>query len=226
MQISIKKHLFGIHFCYTFAITPLTTNYSLTKTQFGMKKLILMAVMALATVSSFAQQAVGTFTIQPKIGLNLANLTNGDADIRAGVAAGVEFEYQVSDIFSLSAGALYSMQGCKNTIEGVDVTTKLDYINVPILANVYVVKGLAVKLGLQPGFNVSHKLSVAKGSTSGSTDIPGVKSVDLSIPVGLSYEYSNFVFDARYNFGVTKVADDADSKNSVFQFTLGYKFAL
>ena len=191
-----------------------------------MKKLFLMAVMALATVSSFAQQAVGTFTIQPKIGLNLANLTDSKADIRAGVAAGVEFEYQVSDIFSLSAGALYSMQGCKNTIEDVDVTTKLDYINVPILANVYVVKGLAVKLGLQPGFNVSHKLSVDKGSTSGSTDIPGVKSVDLSIPVGLSYEYSNFVFDARYNFGVTKVADDADSKNSVFQFTLGYKFAL
>lgn len=191
-----------------------------------MKKLILMAVMALATVSSFAQQAVGTFTIQPKIGLNLANLTDAEGDLRAGVAGGVEFEYQVSDIFSLSAGALYSMQGCKNTIQDVDVTTKLDYINVPILANVYVVKGLAVKLGLQPGFNVSHKLSVDKGSTSGSTDIPGVKSVDLSIPVGLSYEYSNFVFDARYNFGVTKVADDADSKNSVFQFTLGYKFAL
>ena len=191
-----------------------------------MKKLILMAVMALATVSSFAQQAVGTFTIQPKVGLNLANLTDADGDIRAGVAAGVEFEYQVSDIFSLSAGALYSMQGCKFTEDKVDYTSKLDYINVPIPANVYVVKGLADKLGLQPGFNVSHKLSVAKGSTSGSTDIPGVKSVDLSIPVGLSYEYSNFVFDARYNFGVTKVADDADSKNSVFQFTLGYKFAL
>ena len=191
-----------------------------------MKKLILMAVMALATVSSFAQHAVGTFTIQPKVGLNLANLTESEADLRVGLAAGAEFEYQVADIFSLSAGAIYSMQGCKNNIKGVDVTSKLDYINVPILANVYVVKGLAVKLGLQPGFNVSHKLSVAKGSTSGSTDIPGVKSVDLSIPVGLSYEYSNFVFDARYNFGVTKVADDADSKNSVFQFTLGYKFAL
>ena len=191
-----------------------------------MKKLFLMAVMALATVSSFAQHAVGTFTIQPKVGLNLANVTDGDGDIRVGAVAGAEFEYQISDIFSLSAGALYSMQGCKNNIEGVDVTTKLDYVNVPILANVYVVKGLAVKLGLQPGFNVSHKLSVDKGSTSGSTDIPGVKSVDLSIPVGLSYEYSNFVFDARYNFGVTKVADDADSKNSVFQFTLGYKFAL
>ena len=188
-----------------------------------MKKLFLMAVVMLASVASYAQHAVGSFTLQPKIGMNIADLTDADdSDVRIGLAAGAEFEYQVTDMISVSAGALYSMQGCKYD----DVTVKLDYINVPILANVYVVKGLAVKLGIQPGFNVSHKLSVAKGSTSGSTDIPGVKSVDLSIPVGLSYEYSNFVFDARYNFGVTKVADDADSKNSVFQFTLGYKFAL
>lgn len=191
-----------------------------------MKKLILMAVMALATVSSFAQHAVGTFTIQPKVGLNLANVTDGDGDIRVGAVAGAEFEYQISDIFSLSAGALYSMQGCKNNIEGVDVTTKLDYVNVPILANVYVTKGLAVKLGIQPGFNVTHKASVEKGSTSASTDISGVNSVDFSIPVGLSYEVNNFVIDARYNLGVNKIADEADSKNSVFQFTLGYKFAL
>lgn len=153
-----------------------------------MKKIFLMAAMALASVSSFAQQAVGTFTIQPKIGLNLANLTDGDADLRVGLAAGAEFEYQISDIFSLSAGALYSMQGStatgvdETTNAGVDVTTKLDYINVPILANVYVVKGLAVKLGIQPGFNVTHEVKVEKGSTSGTTDIPGIKSVDFSIP--------------------------------------------
>ena len=195
-----------------------------------MKKLILMAVMALATVSSFAQQAVGTFTIQPKVGLNLANVTNGDGDIRVGAVAGAEFEYQVSDIFSLSAGALYSMQGCKGevNVEGfdVDATVKLDYINVPILANVYVVKGLAVKLGIQPGFNVTHKASAKVEGVSASADLPGIKSVDFSIPVGLSYEFNNFVIDGRYNFGVTKIADYSDSKNSVFQFTLGYKFAL
>ena len=195
-----------------------------------MKKLILMAVMALATVSSFAQHAVGTFTIQPKVGLNLANVTKGDGDIRVGAVAGAEFEYQVSDIFSLSAGALYSMQGCKGevNVEGfdVDATVKLDYINIPILANVYVAKGLAVKLGIQPGFNVTHKMSAKQGSASGSVDFSGVKSVDFSIPVGLSYEFNNFVIDGRYNFGVTKFADGSDSKNSVFQFTLGYKFAL
>lgn len=191
-----------------------------------MKKIILMAVMALATVSSFAQHAVGTFTIQPKVGFNLANVTDGGNDIRVGAVAGAEFEYQISDIFSLSAGALYSMQGCKGDIEGTDATLKLDYINVPILANVYVTKGLAVKLGIQPGFNVTHKASAKVQGVSASVDISGINSVDFSIPVGLSYEINNFVIDARYNLGVNKIADEADSKNSVFQFTLGYKFAL
>lgn len=185
-----------------------------------------MAVMALATVSSFAQHRVGTVTIQPKVGLSLANVTKGDGDIRVGAVAGAEFEYQVSDIFSLSAGALYSMQGCKGEVEGYDATVKLDYLNVPILANVYVAKGLAVKLGIQPGFNVTSKASVEKSGTKVTTDLDGIESVDFSIPVGLSYEINNFVIDARYNLGVSKIMDGSDSKNSVFQFTLGYKFAL
>ena len=198
-----------------------------------MKKTFLLALMALFTsVASFAQQSVGSLTIQPKIGLNVANVSDGDGtDNRIGLALGAEFEYRLTPVFSLSAGALYSMQGCKGVVEvdegnSGEVAAKLDYINIPILANVYVTKGLAVKLGIQPGFNVTHKASAEKGGTKVSTDIPDVNSVDFSIPVGLSYEINNFVIDARYNLGVNKIADDADSKNSVFQFTLGYKFAL
>ena len=191
-----------------------------------MKKLFLMAVMALASVSSFAQHAVGTFSIQPKVGLSLANVTKGDGDIRVGAVAGAEFEYQVSDIFSLSAGALYSMQGCKGEVEGIDATVKLDYLNIPILANVSVAKGLAVKLGIQPGFNVTSKVSAENGGTKVSTELDGIESVDFSIPIGLSYEINNFVIDGRYNLGVSKIMDGSDSKNSVFQLTLGYKFAL
>ena len=37
---------------------------------------------------------------------------------------------------------------------------------------------------------------------------------DLSIPVGLSYEYKNFVLDGRYNFGVTNVAKGVNTKKS------------
>lgn len=193
-----------------------------------MKKLFIAAAMMMMSVASFAQNAVGQLTVQPKVGVNIASVTDGDdIDPRIGLAAGAELEYGVTDIVGISAGLMYSMQGYKYKELGVDCTMKLDYLNIPILANVYVAKGLAVKLGVQPGFKLSSKLKGEAGGASAEGDIDeGVKSFDLSIPVGLSYQYQNVVLDARYNWGVTKWADDGDSKHSVFQITLGYKFAL
>ena len=193
-----------------------------------MKKLFLAVVAMMVSATTFAQNEVGQLTIQPKVGVNIANITDvNDADPRIGLAAGAEFEYGLTDNIGLSAGVLYSMQGVKTTIIDDDCTWKLDFLNVPILANFYVAKGFAVKLGVQPGFKLSSKAKF-KGS-GGSKEVEvedGVKSVDLSIPVGLSYQYQNIVFDARYNWGVTKIVDDADSKHSVFQITVGYKFSL
>lgn len=192
-----------------------------------MKKILLTAVVMLASVASYAQQAVGAFTLQPKIGMNIANITNSDgADSRIGLAAGVEAEYHATDIFSVSAGLIYSMQGAKTTEDGIDYTMKLDYLNVPILANVYVAPGFAVKFGVQPGFNLSAKIKGKVSGASAEADVDGIKGFDFAIPVGVSYQYQNVVLDARYNWGVTKIMDDVDSKNSVFQITLGYKFAL
>ena len=200
-----------------------------------MKKVLFAALMMFSSVGAFAQHAVGSFNLQPKIGVSIANLTDmKDSDPRVGLVAGVEGEYQVSDIFSISAGALYSMQGAKNTVsafgQSATATTKLDYINVPIMANVYVVKGLAVKLGVQPGFKVNDKLDVKIPGFGNTVAGLKAKSVDFSIPVGISYEYNNFQVDARYNWGLTKVFDvenlKLNQKNSVFQITLGYKFDL
>ena len=127
----------------------------------------------------------------------------------------------------------------------------MDYIKIPILVQYYVIPGLAIKAGIQPGFNVRKKVS---GDSSLSADIMNtltneekaqankylsdetaaidkkfkddLKAFDFSIPVGISYEYQSFVLDARYNIGLTKVVKDFNCKNSVFQITLGYKFAL
>ena len=190
-----------------------------------MRKVIIMAVLMLASVATFAQRPVGSLTVQPKIGMNFATLTKADdSESRIGLVAGAELEYQLSDIFSISGGALYSQQGCEWSEDGSTRTNKLDYINIPILANVYVVKNLAVKVGLQPAFNVNSKQKASKGDASAQDALDGTKTFDCSIPVGLSYEYKNFVIDGRYNFGLTKINKHADSKNSVFQITLGYKF--
>ena len=199
-----------------------------------MKKVLFVAAMMFSSVATFAQHAVGSFNLQPKVGVNIANLTEvKDSDPRIGLAAGVEGEYQASDIFSVSAGVLYSMQGAKQEYSVLKQTFKntykLDYINVPIMANVYVTKGLAVKLGVQPGFLVSSTTKAEANTflgTGSSTNDIKAKSVDFSIPVGISYEYNNFQLDARYNWGLTKVFENYKAKNSVFQITLGYKFDL
>ena len=190
-----------------------------------MKKVILMAVLMLSSVATFAQHAVGSWTVQPKIGMNFATLTKADdSESRIGLAVGAELEYQMTDIFSISGGLLYSQQGCEWSEDGRTETMKLDYINIPILANVYVVKNLAVKVGIQPAFNVNSKAKASQGDASSEAGLDAAKTFDFSIPIGLSYEYKNFVIDGRYNFGLTKINKHADSKNSVFQITLGYKF--
>ena len=192
-----------------------------------MKKLFLAVVAMMISAATFAQNEVGQLTIQPKVGVNIANITDvNDADPRIGLAAGAEFEYGLTDNIGLSAGVLYSMQGVKTIIVDDDCTSKLDYLNVPILANFYVAKGFAVKLGVQPGFKLSSKAKFKGSGGSKEVDVDGFKSVDLSIPVGVSYQYQNIVFDARYNWGVTKIIEDSDSKHSVFQITVGYKFSL
>ena len=192
-----------------------------------MKKFLASALMLLAaSTTTFAQNAVGSFSLKPKAGISIADMTDTQGTTsRVGFVGGLEGEYQASDIFSLSLGVNYSQEGFK--MKNSDNKIKLDYINVPILANVYLTKGLAVKVGVQPGFNVGNSVTVDGNTMSSSKkDYDGIKSVALSIPVGLSYEISNVVLDARYNWGVTKAFDGLDSKNSVFQVTIGYKFQL
>ena len=195
-----------------------------------MKKLMMIAAMMLMSMGAFAQNEVGQFTLKPMVGMTLANITNIDGKIKVGLAAGVEAEYGITETFGVSGGVLYSMEGSKNK-DNSDLKTNLDYINVPILANAYLFKGFAVKVGVQPGFLVRAKEKYSNGGITVDGDIKDAcNKVQLSIPIGLSYEYADFVFDARYNWGLTNTFknDNSDKKshNSVFMFTLGYKFAL
>lgn len=184
-----------------------------------------MAAIVLSSLSVKAQTEPGTFTLMPKVGLNMSTITDLEqTKMKAGAVAGVEAEYRVSDLIGVSAGVLYSMQGVKAD-EG-DYKQKLEYINIPILANFYVWKGLALKAGIQPGF-----LTSAKEDFGGDDDLDmkdACESFDFSIPVGASYEWNDFVLDLRYNIGVTKIykEDEGSSKNGVLAITLGYKFAL
>ena len=205
-----------------------------------MKKTFLtMAILLMSTVTALAQQGEeGTFTLQPKVGMNISSLSDADKSI-VDWAFGVEGEYMLTDNFSMAAAIVMSNQGAKynETDTYVKYTADLDYVNVPITANYYVLPGLAIKAGIQSGFKVRAKMKTDGGTIDmdafyrqynrlTNEDVK-ISKVDLAIPVGLSYEFKNFVLDARYNIGLIKIENIGDAfYNRVFQLTLGYKFNL
>ena len=197
-----------------------------------MKKIMMMLFMATVAMTASAQNTLrdnGTFTLQPKVGIGIGRLSGEwttlsgiDDKLRIGFVVGVEGEYYANTWLGIAAGVNYAQQGWKFEGLGVDETTKLDYLNIPVTADFYVAKGLALKTGVQFGFLMNAKIEDA--------DIKDAcEKFNLSIPIGVSYEISNFVLDLRYNLGLTKTNkpdNGSKARSDLFQITVGYKFAL
>lgn len=192
-----------------------------------MKKIIILFSAIFFSMGAFAQEG---FQWGVKAGLNLATLSNAsDAKFRPGLHAGVFGEYVINDFVGVQAELLYSMQGAKANEGGISATMKYDYINLPILAKLYVLEGLSIDLGPQFGYMVSAK---AKGSAEGVSAEVSVydemdNKFDVSFAVGASYKLPfNIDVFARYNLGLTKVLQEESEKfkNSVIQIGVGYRF--
>ena len=219
-----------------------------------MKKLI-FAIAMMVSVSANAQVEEGEFYVTPRVGVGIADLTGKlfdpsqndasyDATLRpiTTFVGGIEGEYGINDKLGFSAGLLFAMQGSKTKDDLFKV--KMDYINVPLMLNYYPITdcGLAFKAGVQVGFTVRKR--VIYDGMEYSADYTWVRNgwgrpqyveselskqfnkVDLAIPLGISYEFSNVVLDVRYNLGLINIMKDdpENSKNRLWQFTLGYKF--
>ena len=96
--------------------------------------------MSLMSMGAFAQQMF----VKPMVGGTLATITGDytdDCKMKLGLAAGAEFGYMIAPQFAVTAGALVSMQGTgiKDNDRTTDYSTTLTYLNIPILANYYII---------------------------------------------------------------------------------------
>lgn len=191
-----------------------------------MKKLFL-AVIAFVWVA--AAQAQTEITIGPKLGWNITNISNiSDSKNKMSVSVGGFAEFKFNDYVALQPELLYSRQGYRLKNGDVKTKVRMNYLNIPILAKLYVLDGLSVDLGPQLGFALNAKNKSKSGGTTVKTKITNVNTCDVSFAVGLSYEYEQFMVSARYNIGLTNVIDKDDiggnNKNHVFQLSVGYRF--
>lgn len=206
-----------------------------------MKKIMMMAVMAIAALTANAQTSeVGALTVTPYAGVTFGHYgtkisalgVTEESKNHFGFTVGGELGYQLNSWLKASAGLAFTNTGSKfeASASGQSATAadfSANYLTIPVLANFYVADGLALKVGVQPSILLSGK------ETKSDIDCKNaMESFDLQIPVGVSYEYSNIVLDARYNIGVLKPFKKdntfllSDGHNQYFTITLGYKINL
>ncbi|MBQ8463892.1 MAG: PorT family protein [Prevotella sp.] len=215
-----------------------------------MKKILMMLVGLTVAMTSGAQDETGTWTLTPKIGLNWAKMSDSGiwygpaSDEKAspkgklGITVGAEAEYRVLSGLGLSAGLLYSQQGTGyEDAPGLwkDMTLNLDYLNLPLMAHLYVAPGLSLSAGLQPGYLVHRKTSVTElvgdgittGWESSSSDTSYHRDFDFGIPVGIAYDLDNLRIELRYCLGLYDTTKyDLKERNRTAQLSVGYRFSL
>lgn len=191
-----------------------------------MKRIILAAIAVMAFGFTNAQQT--RFGI--KGGLNITSFAGGnyyDSKSLVGFQVGGFAEIKIIERLSIQPEVLYSTQGAKLEVGMTNFDSKLDYINIPVLAKFYVTKQFTVEAGPQIGFLVS-----AKSNGNDAKDL--YKSADTGFNFGAGYNFTdNVSVNLRYTVGISNIEDyNIDNvqqyydspKNSVLALTLGYKF--
>ena len=183
----------------------------------------------------------------------LVSATQGNYQLKSrfkqGFTAGAELSYE-RDVLSATLGLMYANRGTKykdytyesptyqEKVSGLQYT--LHYLEMPLMGGYEITRGLRLKAGVQLGYLLKARFMSSSITTikedqdhstieADETDIDvkdTFKKLDFSIPIGISYEFSNVVVEARYLIGVTTNSDLVKARNSSFVFTVGYGFDL
>ncbi|WP_296151695.1 porin family protein [uncultured Flavobacterium sp.] len=174
-----------------------------------------------------------TLSYGVKAGINYATVTKGNSNIspdgKLGLYAGIFGEIPiVNDLLSIQGELLYSRQGFERrqkTSEAEYIAEyNFDYLNLPILAKYYIVKGFSLEAGPQFGFKIHDKIH-APFSTEEHPIPQEIDDFDISFAVGTSFQFDEGLFiSIRYTHGLKDVIKETEAKNTAIQVGLGYKF--
>ena len=200
-----------------------------------MKKSVLLIAVAFFGITAVSAQESVMFGA--KGGVNFSNMSSDgfdDNNSRTGFHLGLLAEVPLTDRISVQPEVLYSTQGteARRMVQGTSYLGeyKLDYIQVPVLAKIYLIEGLALEVGPSFNFLANEEAKITTGSVSTTTDTDYGSSFEFGGALGASYKFRGGIFgSARYTQGFTDAFDsdswDGDAvKNNGFQLGVGLLF--
>lgn len=173
-------------------------------------------------------QAQNQLEFGVKAGGNFTGFHTGSSTFSSefGINLGGIAEYSLSDRFSIQAELLFNQKAGTFTVRDNsnlvlgNVVSKLGYIDIPILAKVYISEKFSFEVGPQIGFNISEKTEF-----NGSEVESELNTLDTALVGGFGYQFEQGLFiQARYGYGLSEVFENERYKNSVISLSLGYKF--
>lgn len=201
--------------------------------------------LALATVLA-GPAAAQSIQFGAAAGVNMANIGGQDFEDADGRTSPF-FEAQlvwhpVGSTFGFQTGAVWSPKGAAEEEDGVEVTFKADYVDVPLLLRIAVPTSTSfmpvLLVGGPAGFNTGCSAEIEGDGGSLEADCePEVelKSFDFGLTAGAALDFmvadgmvlSPFV---RYTHGLTEIVESAeegsDAKNKVLQFGAAFRIAM
>ena len=180
----------------------------------------LSAIILIACVTAAQQTHYGI-----KAGVNFSSVAvddGSDFEGKTGVHLGGLAHIHINPHFALQPELVFSMQGGED--DGENAKLKLNYVNIPLLAQYMTADGFRLQTGPQLGILASAKQKFGDVEFDADDD---VSTVDFSWAFGAGYLFhSGFGIDARYNLGISNISDDEsfEARNRVFQLGVFYQF--
>ena len=152
----------------------------------------------------------GSSTFTSEFGINIGGIAEYSFSDRIGI--------QTELLLNQKAGN-FGVRDNSNFFLG-NIVSKLVYIDIPILAKIYIGNKFSFEVGPQIGFKISEKTEF-----NGEEIESEIKTLDTAIVGGFGYQFDQGLFiQARYGYGLSEIFENERYKNSVISLSLGYKF--
>jgi len=190
-----------------------------------MKKIVMLLTVALGLLYCYDIKGQTAFGV--KGGVNIGDLSDNGYHPRVSGHGGVFVHRTINKYFCIQPEVLFSGEGQRFTFNSDNHTWALNYLQIPLMLQVYPINEFYLEVGPQVGLLLSARDKVNDNSEHHPDLKANFATAQFSIATGLGVKLTDAVIVyGRYNFGMTDIStsDVTTHHSNVAQVGLAYRF--